>query len=204
MSIEKNVKSDMLDNLMDDQDKPKPAYNSTYTPRRVTSRDFDFDEGDDVDFSRPSYSHGRSNYGSSNHSAVRRSSVFKGASSHAATTKYAGDHAAVAQVKRGLEAGLNSGPSHYYMPAFAQGQVTAGLVKILGEVFDEVGLCWGEQGVRNAYTLINDMLATNMFYRTASGGYKELDFGDGIDTETGEVLGDDDYLAEERKAIKEE
>lgn len=180
--LEKSVQSSMLDDLLDDKDKPQP-------PKPVTSYDSYGDYGTSYSRGLPSR---RSGYQGSllddngpdplddgYYNRGRRYTSPKPAYTPPASTgRFIAGGAAVAQAIQALEMGRNSGPKHYFLyPEDKQSLVNA-TVRALGEFFDAVGLCFGGEGVKNAKQLVADMLLNNLYYNTPSGGYKELDFGD--------------------------
>lgn len=219
--MDKHVKSNMLDDLLDDTDKarpPAPAYNYTNTAytQRGNQRDFGWDNPNDRGFSGgriPAQYYGDDDesdipeqYRSTKYASPRQpTSVFNRGSATTKTAKTWGNEATALAAIDALIGGVNSGPKHYFIPAPEQAALINATTKALGEFFDQIGLCWGAGGSKNAKMLIADILANNVFYDTANG-YKELDFGgdyvaDNVNAQTGEV--EDPEIDEERRAIME-
>ena len=184
--LNKNINESMLEGLLSDEDKPKPPkpVTPTYYRGGAAQGHLSYGRGssyyDDEEYDRPLYNPaGRSTY------VPPRS---------AAPTSYSSGFdisaATINAIKTALSAGVNSGQKYYFLPN--ADLLANALVRGIGELMDAVGLSFGASGSKAAKALVVDMIATNMFYNTPAGGYKELDFGDAdstdFDPDTGEIF----------------
>ncbi len=229
--MDKHVENNMLDGLLDDSDKPQPPkqtyYGDSYgrygrgssswendrsynrgteynSHSRYGATTGDDDESDLPEMyrtkQRPAYQGSRS----------RATSVYGNHSTHVAypQAKSWGSEATALMAIDALTYGqMQNGGKSFFLDAAAHVALTNATIRAIGEFFDQIGICWGEGGVKNAKLLIADLLANNIFY-DGPNGYIALDFdgdystsvaSDDVDPTTGEIVGSVEH--EERLAI---
>ena len=221
--LDDSIRSNMLDELLSDVDKPKPP-----EPKRTNysgQSGFDWGNGDDMprsfldDDGPDPMDAGYSNYhgfsgnrgGYSAPPVRKHDSVFNRRTTHenvVPTAAYDEWDRKVADVVRTLSR-VNG---QLVLERGELDELTGILMKMIGVQLDKVGIVWGTEGLKAFKEMLKDLIPMS-YYGTTKFVMDDDDFEDGrfgkttngtvYDRETGEVIGEEEDL-EERLAIMEE
>lgn len=222
--LDDSIRSNMLDELLSDVDKPKPPARQQ-SGRNYSGQDsFDWGSGDDMprsfldDDGPDPMDAGYNNYHGFNRGRseppVRKSdSVFNRRTSHENVVPSVAHDDFARQVANLLRTCHQEGRRYVLEPA-ERDELVAILMKMIGVQLDKVGIVWGTEGLKAFRETLKDLVPMAYFGTTRftmmddepdyeDGRFGKTPSGTVYDRETGEVIGEEEDL-EERLAIMEE